>query len=326
MRAPVVLLDACVLVPHNLMSILLTCAEHGLIEIRWSERILTEVQRTLVKDLDLSSAAAERRIQAMRDAFPEAAVEGYERFEGAMHCHRKDRHVLAAAVAAEADVLVTFDLRDFPENGLPAHDLVVQHPEQLLGGVRRDSLAEVIDHESRRRLHAPKLFSEILAALAPGMPTLANVLHQWALVGRPTASEVPGIVPPVEGEQPLHGLDHPDLRKPDHVVLGWWSALLDDDQELLRALTSQPRNFGDYRSAKRILDDMSLASKVWFAVDAPEDLAFMRFVPGTTTDAKVFASSTVSSMVFIILVRELDDTWRVWGLGPRLVSWNDVRR
>lgn len=219
MRAPVVLLDACVLVPHNLMSILLTCAEHGLIEIRWSERILTEVQRTLVKDLDLSSAAAERRIQAMRDAFPEAAVEGYERFEGAMHCHRKDRHVLAAAVAAEADVLVTFDLGDFPENGLPAHDLVVQHPEQLLGGVRRDSLAEVIDHESRRRLHAPKLFSEILAALAPGMPTLANVLHQWALDGRPTASEVPGIVPPVEGSSRSTDLTIPTFGS--RITLSW---------------------------------------------------------------------------------------------------------
>lgn len=43
------LLDACILVPQRLSSLLLTMAEHGLYEPRWSEPILTETERALVQ-------------------------------------------------------------------------------------------------------------------------------------------------------------------------------------------------------------------------------------------------------------------------------------
>ena len=64
------LLDACILVPQRLSSLLLTMAEHGLYEPRWSEPILTETERALVQKLDLSPDLARRLLQAMRTAFP----------------------------------------------------------------------------------------------------------------------------------------------------------------------------------------------------------------------------------------------------------------
>jgi hypothetical protein len=50
----------------------------------------------------------------MRKFFPHAVVHGYQPLIDQMPNHPKDRHVLAAAIACEADYLVTFNLRDFP--------------------------------------------------------------------------------------------------------------------------------------------------------------------------------------------------------------------
>lgn len=68
------LLDACILVPQRLSSLLLTLAEHGLYEPRWSDPILTETERALIQKLRLRPDLARRRLQAMRNAFPEASV------------------------------------------------------------------------------------------------------------------------------------------------------------------------------------------------------------------------------------------------------------
>ena len=111
---PIVFLDANVLVPYNLMSVLLTMAEDGLFIPRWSQAVLDETSRALVEKLGLPRDDVTRRIQAMTEAFPEAMVTGYEHLEATVNCDPKDRHVLAAAVAAGADALVTVNLRDFP--------------------------------------------------------------------------------------------------------------------------------------------------------------------------------------------------------------------
>ena len=58
------LIDACVLVPQRLSSLLLTLAEHGLYEPRWSESILDETERTLIQKLHLSPDLARRRLDA----------------------------------------------------------------------------------------------------------------------------------------------------------------------------------------------------------------------------------------------------------------------
>ena len=93
-------LDACVLVPYNLASLLLTLGERELLELRWSDEILEETRRALTGKLDLDPERADRRLNAMRQAFPEAAVVGFEHLIEELECHPKDRHVLAAAIAS----------------------------------------------------------------------------------------------------------------------------------------------------------------------------------------------------------------------------------
>jgi hypothetical protein len=54
----------------------------------------------------------------MRRHFPEAMVSGYEELIDQMDNDPKDRHVLAAAVVAGAEFIVTANLRDFPARAL----------------------------------------------------------------------------------------------------------------------------------------------------------------------------------------------------------------
>lgn len=80
----------------------------------------------------LPAEAVERRIARMRMAFPDAEVAGYEGLIDAMTCDLKDRHVLAAAVRGDAEVLVTFNIRDFPRYSTDPYDLALLTPDDFL--------------------------------------------------------------------------------------------------------------------------------------------------------------------------------------------------
>ena len=68
----------------------------------------------------------------MNEAFPDALVQGCESLIPSMTNHEKDRHVLAAAVRANAEVIVTFNLNDFPDESLLAYDIKALHPDDFL--------------------------------------------------------------------------------------------------------------------------------------------------------------------------------------------------
>ena len=44
-----------------------------------------------------------------------------------------DRHVLAAAIISEAKIIVTFNLKDFPESILAKYGIAAQHPDVFVG-------------------------------------------------------------------------------------------------------------------------------------------------------------------------------------------------
>lgn len=108
-----VLLDTCVLLKSYLCDTLLSIAEDGTFRPLWSDHILAELRRNLIK-AGAKQEAVEHRLGQMATYFPDARVTGYEELIGSMTNHPKDRHVLAAAVAGRADVLVTENLKDFP--------------------------------------------------------------------------------------------------------------------------------------------------------------------------------------------------------------------
>jgi len=126
-----VLLDTNVLFGGYLCDTLLRLAEAETFRPLWSEDILDELARNLVIR-GLRADQVHRRIDQMRRAFPDALVEGYEPLIDSMTCDPKDRHVLAAAVRANAELLVTFNLADFPSVSTDPYDIAAVHPDEFL--------------------------------------------------------------------------------------------------------------------------------------------------------------------------------------------------
>ncbi|MBT8225040.1 MAG: PIN domain-containing protein [Dactylosporangium sp.] len=124
----VAVLDANVLIPNALCDFLLRLADEDLFQPRWSLTILDEVRR----HVPVPPTAIERRIAFMNAAFEDALVTGYEPLIGQTDNDPKDRHVLAAAVTAGADSIITCNLRDFPLAACQPHGVVAEHPDAFL--------------------------------------------------------------------------------------------------------------------------------------------------------------------------------------------------
>ncbi len=133
----IVLADANVLYSRVLRDYLLYAANQEIIAVTWSREILAEVTEHLRQNVvGFDDAAAERLVRAMNRAFPFAEVEpGEEHFQMLTDIwlpDEDDRHVLAAALAAEATVLCTSNIKDFPESVIKAFGIDVLTPDQLL--------------------------------------------------------------------------------------------------------------------------------------------------------------------------------------------------
>src|SRR4051794_25360716 len=124
--------DTNVLFSATLCDTLLRIAEQRAFRPHWSPDVLTELGTVLTREAGLTDQQAQRRLDQMRLAFPDAEIEGYQPLVEAMTCHPKDRHVLAAAVHARCEVLVTFNLRDFPAESTRDLTIAVVSPDAFL--------------------------------------------------------------------------------------------------------------------------------------------------------------------------------------------------
>lgn len=124
-------LDTCVLFRPLLCDTLLCLAEEGLFAPLWSADIIEELRRNLLRH-GLAEHAVTHRLHQMTTHFPEALVTGYEPLVPVMTTARSDRHVLAAAVRGQAEVIVTENLRDFPASATLPYDVSALHQDEFL--------------------------------------------------------------------------------------------------------------------------------------------------------------------------------------------------
>jgi PIN domain len=113
-----VLYDTCALYPNTQRNLLIRLARTGLVRARWSAGILAELDRALA-ERPVARDKRRRLFELMNAAVPDCPVEGYEPLiDGLKLPDLDDRHVLAAAIKVGAQLIVTNNLADFPEDAL----------------------------------------------------------------------------------------------------------------------------------------------------------------------------------------------------------------
>jgi len=155
------LLDACVMYPTVMRSVLLGAASKGFFTPLWSERILEEWARAARKIGPDGELQARSEVAIVKANWPQATVVNFEGIE-----HRlwlpdpADTHVLAAAVKASADGIVTVNAKDFPKNILAEEGLFRIDPDALLTRFYADNDKEMTEVAGAVRLEAIRLSGE----------------------------------------------------------------------------------------------------------------------------------------------------------------------
>ncbi|MEL7279057.1 MAG: PIN domain-containing protein [Pseudomonadota bacterium] len=152
------LLDTCVIYPTVMREMLLSVAATGAFTPLWSARIIEEWQRAATKLGPDGMAQAQGEAALLARDWPEAEVTWPGSLETRLWLpDPADVHVLAAAVAGSADVIVTVNAKDFPRGILAEEGVSRADPDAFLMG-----------------LHAAE--PDIVAAAADSVLARANAL------------------------------------------------------------------------------------------------------------------------------------------------------
>jgi predicted nucleic acid-binding protein len=174
-------LDTNVVYPIIIRDILFWFAYYDLYTPKWSEHIFDEWKRVM-KEKGVSEQAANIRIGKANLAFPDALVKNYQGLIDFLELPDKDdRHVLASAIKTNANVIVTNNIKDFPEAYLQSFGLNAKTAD--------DFLTDIIDLNHEQAVAAfkemvlnkknPKMDEyEVLNQLRnAGLKDTANYLH-----------------------------------------------------------------------------------------------------------------------------------------------------
>ena len=164
------LYDACVLYPAPLRDLLLELALTDLFRAKWSSQIHDEWIRAVLQDRpDLTAVQLHRTRDLMDLHARDCLVEDFEELIPSLALpDPNDRHVLAAAIRGRADVIVTYNLTDFPDKELQKYGITPQHPNEFI--LHLFNLAPSIvcaaarTHRARLK-HPPKTTTEYLDTL-----------------------------------------------------------------------------------------------------------------------------------------------------------------
>lgn len=118
-------------------------------------------------------------------AVPDCLVSGYEGLEATLNLpDENDRHVLAAAIHCGAGTIVTYNLKDFPDELLTPYGLAAQHPDQFIEhayDLNPAAVCKAVRDQRASLRNPPKTVEELFDSyLQQGLATTVAALRQDA--------------------------------------------------------------------------------------------------------------------------------------------------
>jgi len=174
-------LDTNVIYPITIRDVLFWFAYYDLYTPKWSQHIFDEwidvMQRKGVAEEEIN-----KRTNRANLAFPDALVTNYEGLIDTLTLQdKKDRHVLAAAIKTNANVIVTNNLKDFPKEYLATFGLSAKSADDFLTDIidlNIDTAVEAFKEMVRQRTNPAMDEYQVLDALRRnGLNDTAEFLH-----------------------------------------------------------------------------------------------------------------------------------------------------
>ena len=176
-------LDTNVVYPVIIRDILLWFGHYDLYTPKWSEHIFQEWKKIMLEK-GVNELDAVNRINKVNQAFPDALIINYKGLIDKLELPDvDDRHVLAAAIKVNANLIVTNNIKDFPRHYLQSFGLNAKTAD--------DFLTDIIDLNQEQAIAAfkemvlnkknPKMDElEVLNQLRnAGLKDTANYLHAF---------------------------------------------------------------------------------------------------------------------------------------------------
>ena len=179
---PIILVDACVLYSACCRDILIQCDIDGHLRLRWTKLILAETQHSLLRRRpDLNSAQIRRTFKLMNQACPDALQISDKQPHLQLNLpDPDDNHILAAAINTNSEIILTFNLKDFPSGILNQYKIKAQNPDDWLSKFYQSKPNDLLFslEKCRTRLSFPPLnFREYKSELKKsGLSRLSSLI------------------------------------------------------------------------------------------------------------------------------------------------------
>jgi predicted nucleic acid-binding protein len=176
-----VVLDTNVVYPVIIRDILFWFAYHDLYTPKWSQHIFEEWKRVMMQK-GVSEDNANKRIAKANLAFPDALVQNYKSLIANLHLPDKDdRHVVAAAIKTNAHLIVTNNIKDFPNQYLQTFGLIAKTADDFLTDIidlNQDTARNAFKEMVLNKKNPKQDEFEVLKLLRnAGLSDTANYLH-----------------------------------------------------------------------------------------------------------------------------------------------------
>lgn len=125
-------MDTNVVYPVIIRDILFWFAYYDLYTPKWSGHIFNEWKKVMLEK-GVSEQESNKRIEKANAAFPDALVQNYQGLIDHIELPDvDDRHVLAAAIKTNANLIVTNNIKHFPEAYLQSYGLAAKTADDFL--------------------------------------------------------------------------------------------------------------------------------------------------------------------------------------------------